>query len=76
MVFYFIYNGDDMNRIIKGGYLSGHRTYIISGAGIISAIAAYLVGDTDIFIMLQSIFTLGGIYFLRKSNENKGQKNG
>ncbi|MBR5625539.1 MAG: hypothetical protein IKW67_02050 [Alphaproteobacteria bacterium] len=63
-----------MKTIIKGGFLSGHRTYIISATGIISAIAAYLVGDTDIFIMLQSIFTLGGIYFLRKSNENKGQK--
>jgi len=65
-----------MKKIINGGYLSGHRTYIISATGILSAIAAYLVGDSDIFVMLQSIFTLGGIYFLRKSNENKGQKNG
>ncbi len=62
------------NKIIKGGYLSGYRTYIISGAGIISAIAAYLVGDSDIFTMLQAIFTLGGIYFLRRSNEHKGGK--
>ena len=61
-----------MNKIIKGGFLSGYRTYIISGVGILSAIGAYLVGDTDIFVMLQSVFTLGGIYFLRKSNENKG----
>ena len=65
-----------MNKIIKGGSLAGHRTYIISGVGILSAIGAYLVGDTDIFVMLQSIFTLGGIYFLRKSNETKGQNNG
>lgn len=64
-----------MKKIIKGGYLAGYRTYIISGAGIISAIAAYLVGDTDLFITLQSIFTLGGIYFLRKSNDNKGKNN-
>lgn len=63
-----------MKKIINGGYLSGYRTYLISASGIISAVVAYLVGDTDIFIMLQSIFTLGGIYFLRKSNENKGTK--
>ena len=65
-----------MNKIIKGGFLAGHRTYIISGAGILSAIGAYLVGDTDIFTMLQAIFTLGGIYFLRKSSETKGRRNG
>ena len=65
-----------MNKIIKGGYLSGQRTYIISGIGILSAIGAYLVGDVDIFTMLQSIFTLGGIYFLRKSSETKGKSNG
>lgn len=65
-----------MNKIIKGGFLSGHRTYILSAIGIISAIGAYLVGDTDIFTMLQAVFTLGGIYFLRKSNETKGKQNG
>lgn len=60
-----------MNKLFKGGFLNGYRTYIMSGVGIMSAIAAYVVGDTDIFITLQSIFTLGGIYFLRKSNEPK-----
>lgn len=65
-----------MNKFFNGGFLNGYRTYIMSGVGILSAIAAYIVGDTDIFIMLQSIFTLGGIYFLRKSNENKGKENG
>ena len=65
-----------MQKIISGGFLSGHRTYIISGIGILSAVGAYLVGDTDIFTMLQSVFTLGGIYFLRKSSEAKRNKNG
>ena len=65
-----------MQKFFKGGYLSGYRTYIISGVGIISAIATYLVGDTDVFTMMQTIFTLGGIYFLRKSNETKGKNNG
>ncbi len=65
-----------MRKIINGGFLSGYRTYIISGVGILSAIGAYMVGDTDIFAMMQTIFTLGGIYFLRKSNETKGTRNG
>ena len=65
-----------MQKILNGGFLAGHRTYIISGIGILSAIGAYLVGDSDIFTMLQSIFTLGGTYFLRKSSETKGIKNG
>ncbi len=65
-----------MRNFFKGGYLSGYRTYIISASGIISAVAAYLVGDADLFTMLQTIFTLAGIYFLRRSNENKGKNNG
>ena len=58
-------------KIIHGGFLSGHRTYILSGLGILSAVVSYLVGDTDLFLTLQSVFTLGGIYFLRKSGETK-----
>lgn len=62
-----------MNKFIKGGFCAGYRTYIISGIGILSAIGAYLVGDTDIFTTMQAIFTLGGIYFLRKSSETKSK---
>ena len=65
-----------MNRFIKGGCLAGRRTYIVSAVGIVSALGAYLVGDIDIFGMMQTIFTLGGIYFLRKSSEHKGEENG
>lgn len=64
-----------MQKIIRGGALAGHRTYIISSVGILSAVASYLVGDTDLFITLQSIFTLSGIYFLRKSTETKRNNN-
>ena len=64
-----------LQKIIHGGVLAGHRTYILSGVGILSAIAAYLVGDSDLFITMQSIFTLGGIYFLRKSAETKRKTN-
>jgi len=63
-----------MNKIINGGYLSGRKTYVISGVGIISAIGAYLVGDQDIYTVLQTIFTLGGIYFLKQESSTKGNK--
>jgi hypothetical protein len=62
------------NRAFQMCVRTAYRTYIISATGILSAIGAYLVGDTDLFTMLQAIFTLAGIYFLRRSNETKGKK--
>ncbi len=62
-----------MNKIINGGYLKNKKTYVVSGVGIVSAIGAYLVGDEDVFGMLQTIFTLGGIYFLRQESGTKGK---
>ena len=46
-----------MNKFINGGYLKGKKTYIVSGIGIMSAVGAYLIGDEDIFTMLQTIFS-------------------
>ena len=65
-----------IEKIIRGGFLRDRRTHIISAGGILSAVAAYLVGDSDLFTMLQAVFTLGGIYFLHKSNKTKGKKHG
>lgn len=60
--------------LIRGGVLADKRTYIMSCVGILSAIASYLVGDSDVFAMCQAIFTIGGIYFIRKSdNKTKGK---
>lgn len=59
---------------IRGGVLADKRTYIMSCVGILSGVASYLVGDSDIFMLLQLIFTTGGIYFIRKSdNKTKGK---
>lgn len=65
-----------MNKIIKGGYLKDRKTYVVSSVGIISSIGAYLIGDEDIFTMLQTIFTLSGIYFLKQEISTKGKTNG
>ncbi len=64
-----------MQKIINGGFLSDRRTQIMSCVGVLSAVAAYVVGDTDVFVMLQTIFTLGGIYFMNKQ-KNKGHDDG
>ena len=63
-----------MNKIIKGGYLKDKKTYIVSTVGIVSAVGAYLIGDEDIFTMLQTIFTLSGIYFLKQESSKKRKK--
>ena len=63
-----------MNKIIKGGYLKNRKTYVVSTVGIVSAIGAYLVGDEDVFTMMQTIFMLGGIYFLKQESSNKRKK--
>jgi len=62
-----------IRKIIRGGFLRDRRTHIMSAVGILSAVAAYLVGDSDVFAMLQAVFTLGGIYFLNKSSKTKGK---
>jgi len=65
-----------MNKIISGGYLKNKKTYIVSSIGIVSAIGAYLIGDEDVFTMLQTIFTLSSIYFLKQESatKTKGKK--
>ncbi|MFA7188381.1 MAG: hypothetical protein WC137_02835 [Alphaproteobacteria bacterium] len=64
-----------ISKLVSGGFYKGQRTYIISGIGILSAIAAYLIGDENVFNTMNSIFTFAGIFFLRKSNERKKNAN-
>ena len=60
--------------LIRGGMLADKKTYIMFGVGTLSAIASYLVGDSDIFIMFQAIFTSIGIYLIHNTdNTNKGK---
>ena len=62
------------NNFIHGGMLSDKKTHIMFGVGVMSAVASYLVGDSDIFVMLQAIFTSFGIYFMWKSDDTKKGK--
>ena len=61
---------NNLQNIYKGGWLVGKRTYIISSIGILSAIGSYLTGDINIFEMLNRVFPLAAIYFLRKGLED------
>ena len=45
--------------------LKGKRTYIMAGLGVVSAVASYLVGDTDLPTAANAAFTSGALIFLR-----------
>lgn len=62
-----------MNNFFQGGFLRNQKTQIMTGVGILSALCAYLVGDSDLFATLQTIIAVGGFYLLHKSNKNKGK---
>jgi len=63
--------------ITGGGMMAGHRTYIIAGVGILSAVGAYLVGDTNLIDTINIVFPLAAIYFLKKDmDDDKGANNG
>ncbi len=63
-----------IKKIIDGGFLIGYRTYLVSIIGILSAVGTYLSGDLNIFEMLNAIFPLAGIYFLRKSKDKQTKR--
>ena len=62
-----------MSKFIKGGLFANRKTQIMTGVGIMSAVAAYLVGDSDLFAMIQALIAVGGIYMLHKSKQTKGK---
>ena len=62
-----------MNKFIHGGFFANRKTQIMTILGIISAICAYLVGDSDLFAVIQTLIAVGGVYMLHKQKENKGK---
>ena len=62
-----------MSKFISGGFFANRKTQIMTVVGFISALAAYLVGDSDLFAVIQAFVAIGGIYMLHKSKQNKGQ---
>lgn len=62
-----------MSKFIKGGFLANRKIQIMTSLGIISAVATYLVGDSDLFALIQALIAVGGVYMLHKSKQNKGK---
>ncbi len=61
-----------MEKIINGGMLKGKKTYITTTLGILTAIGAYLAGEMNLVNLLQTVFPLAGLFFIRKGmKENK-----
>lgn len=47
--------------------LSGYRTYILAGIGVIAAVANYLVGDASVSEAVNQAATAAALIFLRKA---------
>ncbi len=62
-----------MSNFISGGFFANRKTQIMTMAGIMSAVCAYLVGDSDLFATIQALIAIVGVYVLHKSKQNKGK---
>ena len=60
-----------MDKILTGGFLTGKKTYITTIVGMITAIASYFVGGLPLPELIQTVFPLAGILFLRKGMNSK-----
>jgi hypothetical protein len=54
---------------LSGGFAKGYRTYIASGLLVVSALAAYATGDTDLVHTIQAIATGLGLGALRAADK-------
>ena len=62
-----------MSKFFRGGFFANRRTQIMTVCGIMSAVCAYLVGDSDLFTTIQALIAVGGVYMLHKTNQQKGK---
>ncbi len=65
--------GLKMSNFISGGFFANRKTQIMTMVGIMSAVCAYLVGDSDLFATIQALIAIVGVYVLHKSKQNKGK---
>ena len=56
-----------MNKFFNGGFFANRRTQIMAAAGVVSAVCAYLTGESNLFATLQTVIAIGGAYLLHKS---------
>lgn len=51
--------------VLTGGFLAGYRTYVSAALVVLSAIAAYVVGDADLAHTIEAVATGLGLAGLR-----------
>lgn len=54
-----------MSWLLTGGFLKGYRTYVAAAVVVVSAVAAYMVGDADLVGTITTIATGVGLGSLR-----------
>jgi uncharacterized membrane protein YkvI len=59
-------NGEKEMSILNGGFLSGKKTYVTALVGVVTALAAYLVGDLGLAALVEIMFPLLGVVFLKR----------
>lgn len=64
-----------MNNILTGGFLKGKKTYITSFVGLVSSVASYFTGAMALPELIQTVFPLLGMVFLRKGIEETENSN-
>ena len=58
-------------NVLTGGWLKGKKTYLTAALGILTALSAYAVGEMALPELIQTVFTLGSVMFVRKGISDK-----
>lgn len=55
----------NLSWLLTGGFAAGYRTYIAAGMVVVSALAAYAVGDADLYHTITTVASGLGLGALR-----------
>jgi len=65
---------NSVDKLLGGGFLKGHKTYLVAISGAVTLIIQYLIGDIGLMDMIAQISIPLGILYARmgmKSAETK-----
>jgi hypothetical protein len=52
--------------VMNGGFLSGKKTYVTAFVGMVTVFSSYLVGDLSLTGLVEIMFPLLGVVFLKR----------
>lgn len=53
-------------KILEGGFLKDKKIYVTAVVGIMTAVGSYLIGELGLVELVQVMFPLLGVIFLKK----------